>query len=119
VLHEEIEACHSKEHKHGVGASILGEADVVSHKDQREGAGKGDERRKLSCKKIDHGDGKSSEDQGDDSEVSFGLGERIELMSENKEKGGVKERWVFTIKFQLTLKIIPRIIEGIDFVDPE
>jgi len=90
VLHEEIEACHSEEHKQGVGASILRETDVVGHKAQREGAGKGDERRKLSCKKIDHGDGKSSEDQGDDSEVSFGLAERIQLMGENKEKGRVK-----------------------------
>jgi hypothetical protein len=43
----------------------------------------------------------------------------MEQMGENKEKGGMKESWVFTIKFQLALKIIPRIIEGIDFVQPK
>jgi len=73
----------------------------------------------LPCKKIDHGDGKSSEDQGDDSEVPFGLGERMELMGENKEKGRVEIRWILLIKFYLASEIIPRIIEGVDFIDPE
>jgi len=73
----------------------------------------------LSCKKIDHWDGKSSEDQGDDSEVPFGLGERMELMGENKEKGRVEIRWILLIKFYLASEIIPRIIEGVDFIDPE
>jgi len=119
MSYKEIEACHSEEHKQGVGASILGKADVVGHKAQREGAGKSDERRKLSCKKIDHGDGKSSEHQGDDSQVSFGFGERIELMGENEEKGRVKISRILLIKVKLTSKIISRIIEGMDFVHPE
>jgi len=101
VFYEEIEACHSEEHEQRVRASILGEADVVGHEGQRKGAGKGDERRKLSCKQIDHGDGEGSEDQGDDSEVSFGLGERIELVGENEEKGRMKIRGILLIEFYL------------------
>jgi hypothetical protein len=119
VLHEEIEACHSKEHKQGVGTPVLGEANVVGHENQRQGAGKGGERRKLSCKKIDHGDGKGSEDQGDNSKVSLGLGERIELVSENKEEGRMKIRRVLFIKFYLALQIISGVVEAMDLVYPE
>jgi hypothetical protein len=119
VFDEEIEACHSEEHKQGVRAAILGEADVIGHKGQREGAEKGNERRKLSCKEIDHRDGKGSEDQGDDSEVSFGLGEGIELVGENEKKRRVKISRILLIIVKLTSKIISRIIEGVDFVHPE
>jgi hypothetical protein len=119
VFYEEIEARHSEEHEQGVRASILGEADVVSHEGQREGTGKGDERRKLFCKQIDHGDGEDSEDQGDNPEVSFGLGERIELVGENEEKGRMKIRWILFVEFYLAFKIVSGVIEGMDFVHPE
>jgi len=119
VFYEEIEACHSKEHEQGVRASILGEADVVGHEGQRKGTGKGDERRKLSCKEIDHGDGEGSEDQGDNPEVSFGLGKRIELVGENEEKGRMKIRWILFIEFYLAFEVVSGVIEGMDFVHPE
>jgi hypothetical protein len=73
----------------------------------------------LFCEKIDHGDGKSPEDQGDDSKVSFRPGERIELMGENKKKGRVKIRWVLLIKLYLASEIISRVIECVDFIYPE
>lgn len=92
---------------------------MIGHKGQREGAGESDERRELPCKEIDHRDGKCSEDQWDDSEISFGLGERIELMGENKEKGRVKIRRILLIKVKLTSETIPRIIERMDFIYPE
>jgi hypothetical protein len=119
VFYEEIEACHPKEHEQGVRASILGEADVVGHEGQRKGTGKGDERRKLSCKQIDHGDGEDSEDQGDNPEVSFGFGERIELVGENEEKGRVKIRRILFIEFYLAFEVVSGVIEGMDFVHPE
>jgi hypothetical protein len=119
VLHKEIETYHSKKHQEGIGASILRQADVVGHKTQRESAGKSDGNRKLSCKQVNHGDGKGSEDQWDDPEVSFGLGKGIELMGQNKEKGRMKIRRVLLIKFYLPSKIISRVIEGVDFIYPE
>jgi hypothetical protein len=119
VFYEEIEACHSEEHEQGVRASILGEADVVGHEGQRKGTGKGDERRKLSGKQIDHGDGEDSEDQGDDPEVSFGLGERIELVGENEKKGRMKIGWILFIEFYLAFEVISGVVEGMDFVQPE
>jgi len=73
----------------------------------------------LPCKKIDHGDGKSSEDQGDDSKVSFRLAKRMQLVGENKEKGRVKISWILFVVVKLTSKIISRIVEGMDFVHPE
>ena len=92
---------------------------MVSHKGQREGAERGNERRKLSCEEINHGDGEGSEYQGDDSEVSFGFGERIELMGENEEEGRMKIRRILFIKFYLAFKIISGVIEGMDFVHPK
>ena len=89
---------------------------MVSHKGQREGAEKGNERRKLSCEEINHGDGKGSKDQGDDSKVSFGFGERIELMGENEEEGRMKIRWILFIEFYLAFEVISGVIEGMDFV---
>jgi len=119
VFHKEIETCHSKKHEQGIGATILREADVVSHEGQREGAGKGDERRKLSRKEIDQGDREGSEDQRDDSEIPFGFGERIELVGENKEEGRVEISRSLFIKLYLAFKVISGVIEGMDFVHPE
>ena len=119
MFYEEIEACHSEEHEQGVRAPILGEADVVGHEGQRKRTGKGDERRKLSCKQVDHGDGEDSEDQGDNPEVSFGVGERIELVGENEEKGRMKIRWILFIEFYLAFEIVSGVVEGMDFVYPE
>jgi hypothetical protein len=73
----------------------------------------------LLCKKIDHRDGKSSEDQGDDSKVSFRLGERIELMGEDKKERWLKISRILFIIGKLGLKIISRIIERIDFIYPK
>jgi len=80
---------------------------MVGHKGQREGAEKGNQRRKLPCKEIDHGDGKGSENQGDDSKVPFGFGKRIELMGENEEQRRMKINRILFIKFYLAMKIIP------------
>ena len=92
---------------------------MVGHKSQRKGAEKSNERRKLPCKEIDHGDGKGPEDQGDDSKVSFGFGERIELMGENEEEGRMKVTWIFLIKFYLAFETVSGVIEGMDFVYPK
>jgi hypothetical protein len=97
----------------------LGKTDVVGHKGQRHGAWKGDERRKLSCKQVNHGDGKGSEDQRDDPKVSFGLGERIQLMGENKKEGRMEIRRILLIKLYLASEIISRIVECVDFINPE
>ena len=45
VLKEKVEASHSKEHEQRIGATVLRETDVVSHKGQRERAGYGNVRR--------------------------------------------------------------------------
>jgi hypothetical protein len=118
VFHKEIETCHSKKHKQGIGATILGKTDVVGHEGQRESAGKGDEWRKLSYKEIDHGDGEGPEDQRDDSEIPFGFGEGIELMGEDEEERRMKIRWVLFIKFYLAFEVISGVIEGVDFIHP-
>ena len=82
------------------------ETDVVGHEGQREGAGKGNVRRKLSCKEIDHEYRKGSKNQRDNAEVSFGFWERIELMGEDEKERRMEEGWVLFIKFYLTLEII-------------
>ena len=92
---------------------------MVGHKSQRKGARKSDSHRELSGKQIDHGDGEGSEDQGDDSEVSFGFWEGIELMGENEEEGRMKVTWILLIKFYLAFEIISGVIEGMDFVYPK
>ena len=118
MFHKEIETHYPKEHEQGIGAAILGEADMVGHEGQTESAGEGDERRKLSCKEIDHGDGKGSKNQRDDSEISFGFGEGIELMSEDEEEGRMKIRRIPFIIFYLVSKVISGVIEGVDFIHP-
>jgi hypothetical protein len=40
-------------------------------------------------------------------------------MSENKKKRGMKVSWVFFVILQLVLDTISRIIESMDFVNPE
>ncbi len=40
-------------------------------------------------------------------------------MSENKEKGGVKVGWVFTVILELFVDAPSRIVEGMDFIYPE
>jgi hypothetical protein len=92
---------------------------VVGHEGQRKRTGKGNGRRKLSCKEIDHRDGEDSEDQRNDPEVPFRLGERIELMGENKKEGRMKIRRVLFIKLDLPTEIVSGVIEGVDFVHPE
>jgi len=97
----------------------LGEADVVRHKSQREGAGKGDGRRKLPGKKVDHGDREDSRDQRNDTEIPFRFCKGIKLMGKNKKKGRVKVCRVLFIEFYLAIEIIPRIIKRINFIPPE
>jgi len=77
----------------------LGEADVVRHKSQGKGDGKGDGRRKLSGKKVDHGDGDGSKNQRNDTEILFWFCKGIKLMGEDEEKGRMKEGWVLFIEF--------------------
>jgi hypothetical protein len=62
VFDKKVESYHSEKHKHGIRTSVLRKADMVGHEGQREGTGKGDGRRKLSGKKVDHGNGKGSKD---------------------------------------------------------
>jgi hypothetical protein len=92
---------------------------VVGHEGQREGAREGDGGGEGSCKKVDYGNGESSKDQRDDSKVSFGFGERIELVGENEEEGRMKEAGVPFVKFYLVSEVIPGVIEGVDFIHPE
>ena len=73
----------------------------------------------MSCKEIDHRDGKGSEDERDDSKVPFGFGERIELMGENEEERRMKIRRILFIEFYLASEIISGVIEGMDFVHPK
>lgn len=68
---------------------------------------------------VNHRNGKSSEDQGNDTEIPFWFCKGVKLMGEDEEKGRMKESWVFFIEFQLTAEIIPRILEGINFVKPK
>ena len=119
MFHKEVKPSHSKEHEQGVGASILREADVISHESQGEGTGEGNGRRERSCKEIEHGDREGSEDQGDDPEVSFGLGKRIELMGEDEEERRMKKRWILLVEFDLSFEVIPGIIVGMHFVHPQ
>jgi hypothetical protein len=106
MFYEEIETSHSEEHKQGIGAPILGEANVVSHKGQGKCAWKGNRRRKLLSKEIDHRDGESTKDQRNDSKVSFGFGKGIELMGNHEEKGSLEISWVIFIKLDLAFEII-------------
>ena len=92
---------------------------MVSHEGQRKGTGKGDERRELYCEEIDHGDGEDPEDQRDDSKIPFRLGERIELMGENEEKGRVKKRRILFIEFYLAFEVISGVVERMNFVYPK
>ena len=91
---------------------------MIGHEGQREGAGKGDGRRKLSGKKVDHGNGNGPKDQRNDTEIPFWFCKGIKLMSEDEEKGRMKKSWVLFIEFYLTFEIISGIIEGMDFVNP-
>ena len=102
MSYKKIEACHSEEHKQRVRTSILGETDVVGHERQGEGARKSDERRELPCQEIDHGDGKDSEDQGDNAKISFWSCKGMEEMGKNEEQGRMKIRGILLIIFYLT-----------------
>jgi hypothetical protein len=92
---------------------------MVGHEGQREGAGKGDGRRKLPRKEIDHRDGEGSKDQRNDTEIPFRFCKGIKLMGDNKKKRRMEEGWVLFIEFYLILETIPRILEGMDFVNPK
>ena len=119
MFHKEVETSHSEEHEQGVGTSILGEADVVGHEGQREGAGEGDGGGELPCEEVDHGDREHSEDQWDDPKVSFWFGEGIELVGKNKEERRMKIRGILLIELDLAFEIIPGVIEGMDLIHPE
>lgn len=40
-------------------------------------------------------------------------------MCEDEEKGRVKVSGIFSIKFQLAPEVVPRVIQGMNFVHPE
>jgi len=40
-------------------------------------------------------------------------------MGKNKKERGLEESWVLFIEFNLAGEIIPRIIEGVNFIHPE
>ena len=106
MLHKEIESSDSEEEEQRVGSSILGETDVVGHESKGNRARKCDGRRELSCKKIDHGDGESSEYQWDDAEILFGFFERVEEVGKYEKEGRMQKGGIFFIEFYLVLKII-------------
>jgi hypothetical protein len=99
VFHKKIKPGHSSKQEHRIGAPFLGEADVVGHKSETKGRRESKIRRKLSGKKVDHGDGEGSKDQRNDTEIPFGFCKGIKLMGENEEKGRMKEDWVLFIEF--------------------
>ena len=92
---------------------------MIRHESQRQSAGKGDGSRKLSGKEIDHRNGEGSEDQGDDSKVSFGFIEGIELMGENEEERRMKISRILFIEFNLAFEIVSGVIESMDFIHPK
>jgi hypothetical protein len=104
--HEEVQPCHPKKHEQRVRASILGEADMVSHKGQGKCARNSNRPRKLLSEKIDHRDGEDSKDQRDNPKISFRFGERIELMGNHEKKGGLEISWIVFIKSDLALETI-------------
>jgi hypothetical protein len=63
---------------------------MVGHEGQRKSTGNSDACRELPCEEIDHGDGKGSENERNDSKVPFGFSEWIELMSKDKKQGRMK-----------------------------
>jgi hypothetical protein len=98
MLNKKVQADHSDEHQQGIGAPVLGEADVVGHKSQGKNARKGDGRRKLSGKNVDHRNGKDSKDQRNNTEIPFRFWKGIKLMGENIKKRRVKVCWVLFIE---------------------
>jgi hypothetical protein len=72
---------------------------MVGHEGQREGAGKGDGKRKLPGKYVDHRNGKGSKDQRNDTEIPFWFCKGKQLMGQNKKKRRMKEGWVLFIEF--------------------
>jgi hypothetical protein len=80
---------------------------VVGHEGEGECTGDSDAGRELFCEEIDHGDGEGSEDQRNNSEVSFGLGKGVEEMGKDKEKGGMKVSRVILIKIYVGFEVIP------------
>jgi hypothetical protein len=92
---------------------------MIDHEGQREGAEDGDGGGELCCQEVDHGDGEGSEDKGYDAEVPFWFCEWVELVGENEKKGRVEESGVLIIEFYLAFEIIPGVVEGIDFIQPE
>jgi hypothetical protein len=44
IFQKKVKGCHSKKNKQGIGTTILGETNVISHESKREGAWEGDRR---------------------------------------------------------------------------
>jgi hypothetical protein len=107
VPHKKVEANHSKKHDQRIGTPLLGEADMIRHKSQRECARKSDERRELFSKEIDHRYREYSSDQRNDSQIPFWFLKWEENMGEYKKKGRVKVCRVLFIEFYLAGKVIP------------
>jgi hypothetical protein len=40
-------------------------------------------------------------------------------MGEDKEEGRLEGGWILFVKFYLTSEIVPGVIEGMDFIQPE
>lgn len=70
----------------------------------------------MSCKEVEHRDGKGSEDERDDTEIPFWFWKRIEHVGEDEEERRVKIGRSFFIKFYLPFKIISGVIDGVNLV---
>ena len=92
---------------------------MVGHKRESCGTGKSNPERELLCKKIEHDDGERTKNEGDDSNIPLGLRERKEQMSQNIKQRGVEIGGSLLVKFELTFEIIPRVLIGVDFIEPE
>ena len=92
---------------------------MIGHEGERKSAGKGNVRREGSREKVHHRYGESSEDQRNDPQISLGFFKGVEKMGEKKKERGVEESRVVFIEFNLAGEIIPRIIEGVNFIHPE
>jgi hypothetical protein len=91
---------------------------VISHERKGKGAWKGRPAGEQSGQKEDHRDRKKSEDQGDDPQISFRDGKRVEEVSDHVKQGRVKVGRPLFVIVKLRLEAIPRILISIDFVEP-
>jgi len=101
MFHEKVERRHPEEEDKGIGTRLLGQSDLINHDHKGQSAWNGDPAGEQTCQKKDHRDRKDSEDQGDDSKISFRLGERVEEVSGHEKEGRMKVGRILFIILEL------------------